>query len=70
MMKHLLTGCIKLQEKIPSWKIFNMLLETVDIGDKIGHLFVVNIEFKAAKVNAKTLTYNEIYTPIFKKEKK
>ena len=47
-----------------------MLLETVDIGDKIGHLFVVNIEFKAAKVKAKTLTYNEIYTPIFKKEKK
>ena len=47
-----------------------MLLETVDIGDKIGHLFVVNIEFKAAKVNAKTLTYNEIYTPIFKKKKK
>lgn len=70
MMKHLLTGCIKLQEKISSWKTFNMLLETVDIGDKIGHLFVVNIEFNAAKVNAKTLTYHEIYTPIFKKEKK
>ena len=30
---------------------------------------MVNIGFNAAKVNAKTLTYNEIYTPIFKRKK-
>ena len=29
----------------PSWLEFNLLLETVDLDDKTGHLFVVNIEF-------------------------
>ena len=33
------------------------------------HLFVVDIEFNIVKANAKTLMYNEIYTPIFEKKK-
>ena len=54
---------------IPTIKEFNTSLETVNIDDKIGHLFVVDIRFDAEKVNAKTLMYNEFYTPIFEKRK-
>ena len=38
------TDCIK-EHPSPSWLEFNLLLETVDLDVKIGHLFVVNIEF-------------------------
>ena len=47
-----------------------MLLETVDLNNKIGYLFVVDIEFNVAKVDSKTLTCNEIYTPIFEEKEK
>ena len=36
--------------------------------DKLRHLFVVDIEF--ADINKKTLLFNEIYPPIFEKNKK
>ena len=55
---------------IPSRKSFNMLLsfntllETVDLGNEIGHLFVVDIDFNPEKANAKMLMDNDIYTPI------
>ena len=55
---------------IPSRKSFNMLLsfnillETVDLDNKAGHLFVVDFDFNPEKANAKMLMYNEIYTPI------
>ena len=38
------------------------------LEDKLGHLFTVDIEF--ADVNPKTLLFNEIYLPIFEKNKK
>ena len=34
-----------MKEKKTSWKEFNLLLETVDLEDKIGDLFFVDIEF-------------------------
>ena len=43
MTKPMTIGSIK--EKKPSWSEFNILLETVDLNDKIGHLFVVDIKF-------------------------
>ena len=46
-----------------------MLLETVDLDNKIGHLFVIDIELNAVEANAKTLLYNQIYTPVFEKVK-
>ena len=46
-----------------------MLLEAVDLNDKIGHLIIVDIKFNVGKANATTLTYNEIYTMIFQKQK-
>ena len=33
-----------------------MLIETVDLDVKIGHLYIVTIDFNLEKVNAKTLT--------------
>ena len=44
------------------------LLANVTLNDKIGHLFVVDIVFD--DVNEKTLLFNEIYQPIFEKNKK
>ena len=38
----MLTGCIKEKEP-PSWLDFDILLETVDLDDSIGHLFIVDI---------------------------
>lgn len=47
MTKPLPTGFIKNDDDI-SWKTFNYLIEKVDLEDKIGHLFVVDIEFDDA----------------------
>ena len=44
MTKRLSTGCIK-QEKVLSWRRFDLLLKRVDLDDKIGHLFVVDNHF-------------------------
>ena len=43
MTKPMPTGCTK-EHPVPSWLKFN-LLETVMLDSKIGHLFVINIEF-------------------------
>ena len=67
MTKSLPTGCIKQQKHVPSWKKFNMRLETVYLEVPIGHSLVVDIDFE--KVTAKTLMYNETYAPIFEKQK-
>ena len=45
-----------------------MLLCNVTLEDKLGHLFVVDIVFD--KINEKTLLFNELYPPIFEKNKK
>ena len=37
------TGSIK--KKVLSWREFNLLLETVDLDESIGYLFVVDIFF-------------------------
>ena len=44
MTKSMPPGCIK-QNNSPSWLEFNLLLEKVSLEDRIGHLFVVDIEF-------------------------
>ena len=62
MTKPLATDYFK-QEK-PTLKDFNMSLETVSLEDKTGHLIVVDIGLEARK-----LIYDELYTPIFKKQK-
>ena len=42
MRKPLPTGCVK-ENKNFSWVYFNILIESIDLKDKIGHLFVVDI---------------------------
>ena len=68
MTKSLLTGCIKDNSDL-SWKTFNLLLETVSLEDRIGHLYIVDIEFDTKNASEKTLAYNEIYPPIIEKQK-
>ena len=43
MTKPLPTGCIKDNKDI-SWETINFLLESVIFEDKIGHLYIVDIE--------------------------
>ena len=48
MTKPLPNGCIK-DDKDISWQTFNFLLESVSFEDKIGHLYMVDIEFDVKK---------------------
>ena len=68
MTRPMPTGCIK-QNTSPSWVTFNLLIEKVSLEDKIGHLFVVDIEFDFENASAHQLTYNEIFPPIIEKKK-
>ena len=44
------------------------ILANITLTDKLGHLFVVDIVFD--KINEKTMLFNELYPPIFEKNKK
>ena len=68
MTRPMPTGCIK-QNASPSWVTFNLLIEKVSLEDKIGHLFVVDIEFDFENASLRQLTYNEIFPPIIEKKK-
>ena len=46
---------------------FNQILDKISHDNNIGHLFMVDIKFH--NVNPKTLVFNEIYPPIFEKNK-
>lgn len=64
MAKPLPTGSIKKTKKIPSLKEFDLIIQ-----GKIGHLFVVDIEFDEKNADEKQLFFNKIYTLIFEKKK-
>ena len=68
MTKPLLYGCIKKKKHVPSIEELTEILAGVTLEDKFGHLFAVDIEF--ADINKRTLFFNEIYMPIFEKNKK
>ena len=61
-------GCIK-KQPAPSWFKINLLFKTVDLEDKIGHLFVVDIEFDKKRATERECMYNEILTSIIQKQK-
>ena len=44
MIKPMPTGCIT-EKELPSWLDFHIVLETVDLDDSMGHLFIVVILF-------------------------
>ena len=68
MTKLLPTGYIK-ENKNFSWVDFNILIESVNLTDKIGHFFVADIFFDAKNANEKQLLYNEIFPPVIEKQK-
>ena len=68
MTKPLPTGCIKNDSDL-SWRTFNLLLESVILEDKIGHLYVVDIKFDHENATEKQIAYNELYPPIVEKQK-
>ena len=68
MTKPLSFGCIKDNKDI-SWETFNFLLELVSIKDKIGHLYIIDIEFDVKNTTERENSYIEIYPPIIEKQK-
>ena len=63
-MTKLVPTCFIREHPAPSWLKFILLLETVDLDDKIGHLFVVDIEFDNKRATEQEYTYNEVLPPI------
>ena len=68
MTKPLPYSVIKKKKVLPTLEELEQILANVTLNDKLGHLFVVDIVFD--KVNEKTLLFNELYPPIFEKDKK
>lgn len=52
----------------PSIAEFDKILDSISHEDDIGHLFATDIKFH--DINEKTLLFNELYPPIFEKNKK
>ena len=55
--KPLHTGCIK-KEEVMSWRKFYLLLKTVDLDDRIGHLLVLDIHFNYKNATSRQLLYS------------
>ena len=67
MTKPLPFSCIKKASKVPTLLEFNVILNGLSHTDKIGHRFIADIKFHNKK--EKTVLFNEIYMPIFEKNK-
>ena len=52
------------------WSEFNILLETVDLDDKVRHLFVVDIEVDYENATSKQIMHIKIFLPIIDKQNK
>lgn len=63
MTKPLPTGCFKMQKDTPSLQEFNHLTENVSLKEKTSDILIADIKFDETRVNAKTVMYNNIYTP-------
>ena len=67
MTKPLPYGCIKRKLKPPPFHEFNKILNSISHEDKMGRLFLVDIKFNSR--DPKHMLFNEIYPPVFKKNK-
>ena len=47
---------------------FDLIVQRISDTNKIGHLFIVDIEFDYKNATKKQLFFNETYTPIFEKK--
>ena len=68
MTKPMPVGCIK--EKQADYLEFNLLFEKVNLDDRIGHIFVVDIEFNYKEATKTQVLYNEIMPPFIEKNTK
>ena len=68
MTKPMPTGCIK-EKELPSWLDFHILLETVDLDDSIGHLFIVDIFFDEKNATKKQLSTMKFFHQSLKNRK-
>ena len=68
MTKPMPVGNIK--EKEADFSEFNLLFETVNLNDSIGHIFVVDIEFNHKEATKAQIMYNEIMPPFIEKDTK
>ena len=48
---------------------FDLIIQGLLDEDKLGHLFVVDIQFHQKNASKKQLFFNKIYSPIFEKKK-
>ena len=69
MTKLLSISSIKKMKKLPSLRDFDFIVQCISDEDKVGHLFLVNIEFDWRNASEKQLFFNENYTSIFEKKK-
>ena len=67
MTKPLPYGCIKTRDQPPTLAEFSKIINEVSREDSIAHLFIVDNKFN--DINPKTLLFNELYPPIFEKNK-
>ena len=68
MTKPMPVGSIK--EKQADYVEFNLLFENVNLGDPIGHIFIVDIEFDYKNATKTQIMYNEIMPPLIEKNTK
>ena len=68
MTKSLPHGCIKKRDQPPTLAEFNKIFNEISHENPTSHLLIVDIKFN--NVNPKTLLFNELYPPIFEKNKK
>ena len=68
MTKPLPYGCIRKNDCPPAVTEFNKIINEISHEDSVGRLFIVDIKFN--DINPKTLLFNELYPPIFEKNKK
>ena len=67
MTKPMPTGCIRNNQDI-TLRTFNRLLETVDLNDKIGHLYIVDLKLNFDKLTDRQKAYNEICPSVIEKQ--
>ena len=69
MTKPLLACSIKRSKKTPALRELNLIIEEISDEVKLGHLFIVDINFNEEEASEKHLLFIEIYTPIVEKKK-
>ena len=68
MIKPMPTGCIT-DHPAPTWCKFNFLLETVDLDDPIGYLFIVDMSLMKKMQQNESICTMKFYCQSLKNKK-